>query len=213
MARALSKPGALATWGGVALLIIVMMVFTAIRLTSDVPHLLSGTVPGEGEFDRRYVENPVLAYLHILPGVVYLVAAPLQLWARFRNRHLGFHRKLGRVLVVAGLLSGVFAIAFGLLHPFGGWVEASAATVFGIYFITALSTAYRSIRSGNQTRHRRWMIRAFAVALGVGTIRFWIGLFEALGMLEMDDSFGLAFWIAFLMHAAAAELWLWRRPT
>ena len=56
------------------------------------------------------------------------------------------------------------------------------------------------------------MIRAFAVGLAVGTIRIWIGLFEAFGVLETQDAFGVAFWISFLLHAAVAELWLFWRP-
>jgi hypothetical protein len=57
------------------------------------------------------------------------------------------------------------------------------------------------------------LIRAFAIGLGVGTIRLWIGLFEATGLLDFDDAFGVAFWIAWTMHVAAAEIWLRRRPT
>jgi hypothetical protein len=43
-----------------------------------VPHLVDGAVPGPDAFEHRYVLHPVLAYLHIVPGVVYLVLAPLQ---------------------------------------------------------------------------------------------------------------------------------------
>jgi hypothetical protein len=60
--------------------------------------------------------------------------------------------------------------------------------------------------------HRRWMILAFAVGMAVGTIRLWIGLFEATGLLSFRDAFGVAFWLSFVLHAAAAELWLRWRP-
>jgi hypothetical protein len=57
------------------------------------------------------------------------------------------------------------------------------------------------------------MIRAFAIGLGVGTIRIWIGLFEGFGLLDEVTSFGVAFWVAWTMHVIAAELWLRRRLT
>jgi uncharacterized membrane protein len=212
MVKPLSRPAAVGTWAGLTFLVVVMVVFIVIRLTTDIPYLLDGDLPPEDDFARRYVEHPVLAYLHILPGLVYLLGAPFQLSRRFRNRHLSLHRGMGRVLIPAGIVSGGFAIAFGLLHAFGGRVEAAASLVFGAYFITALVTAYRAIRSGDQDRHRRWMIRAFAVGLAVGTIRIWIGFLEGVGLLTFEESFGLAFWISFVMHAAIAELWLWRRP-
>ena len=57
------------------------------------------------------------------------------------------------------------------------------------------------------------MIRAFAVGLAVGTIRIWIGVFQATGLLTLEDSFGPAFWLSFVMHALVAELYLSRWPS
>jgi uncharacterized membrane protein len=200
-------------WGIVLFLIAVVMVFATIRVINDSQNLAEGTVPAEGEFDRRYTEHAVLAYAHILPGVAYLVLAPFQVSRLFRNRHLSLHRKMGRVLVPLGIASGLFGIVFGILYSFGGVAEASAAVVFGSWFVYSLATAYRHIRAGDTVGHRRWMIRAFAIGIGVGTIRLSIGLFQAAGLLDFDDAFGMAFWIAWVMHVIAAELWLRWRPT
>jgi uncharacterized membrane protein len=202
-----------AAWGIVFLLIAVVLVFAGIRVVNDSQNLIAGTVPAEGEFDRRYAQQPVLAYAHILPGVVYLVVAPFQISRRFRNRHLTLHRKTGRILIPLGIASGLFGIIFGILYSFGGVAEASAAVVFGSWFVFCLAYAYMHIRAGDTVRHRRWMIRAFAIGLGVGTIRIWVGLFEATGLLDFDDAFGAGFWIAWTMHVIAAEIWLLRRPT
>lgn len=200
-----------------AVLVVIVLTFFGIRLVVDVPHLVDGTVPGPDAFEHRYVLHPVLAYVHIVPGVVYLVLAPLQLWRRFRNRHLALHRLIGRVILPVGVLSGVMAIVVGLGFPYGGPVEAAASVVFGVYFLIALTLAYAAVRRRDIAVHRRWMIRAFAVALGVGTIRIWVGLFQLSGLLAIQDNagttwFGVAFWLAFLMHAAAAELYLRARP-
>ena len=119
----------------------------------DVPNVVTGTIPEESAFEHRYARYPWLAYAHIVPGIVYLLIAPFQLWRSFRNRNLGRHRR------------------------------------------------------------RRWMIRAFAIGLAVGTIRLWIGLFQALGLLSFRDAFGVAFWISFVMHALAAELYVRWRPS
>ena len=200
-------------WGIIFFLIAVVLVFATIRLINDSENLIAGTIPAEGEFDRRYAEHPVLAYAHILPGVVYLVLAPFQISRRFRNRHLGLHRKMGRILIPTGIVAGVFGIIFGILYSFGGLAEASASVVFGSWFVFCLAYAYQHIRTGDTVGHRRWMIRAFAIGLGVGTIRIWVGLFEATGLLEFNDAFGAAFWIAWTMHVMAAEIWLRWRPT
>ena len=202
-----------AIWVVIGILLVIMAVFVGLRLVTDVPNVLSGTLPDESEFQYRYAAYPWLAYAHILPGAVYLFLAPFQLWRGFRNRNLMRHRRIGRIAIVAGLTSGVFGVLFGFFLSFGGTLQASASVVFGAWFVTALIVAYRAVRRRDITTHRRWMIRAFAVGLAVGTIRIWIGLFEAFGVLETREAFGVAFWISFLLHAAIAELWLFWRPS
>ena len=207
--------------GAVTALIAVVVVFALIRVVTDWPHILDGTVP-EDDFAQRYVAHPWLAYLHIAPGVVYLLGAPLQLSRRFRTQHYTVHRRLGRVLLSAALFSGVLAMVFGILFPWGGVLEASASLIFGVWFVSCLVLAFRAIRRQDVTQHRRWMIRAFAVGLGVGTIRLWVGVFTALvigrnsgpeGLTLPDQfTFGLAFWLAFAMHVALGEWWLRRTP-
>jgi hypothetical protein len=214
----LDRRSRVALWATVLTLLGIVLVFFAVRLAVDVPHLVAGTVPGPTAFERRYVLHPVPAYLHIVPGVVFLVGALFQLARRFRARHLVLHRRLGRVLVVAGLVSGVLAVVVGVWFPYGGGVEAAATVVFGAWFTTALTLAYLAVRRRDVVGHRRWMIRAFAVALGVGTIRIWIGVFQLLGLLAIQDAtgtvwFGVAFWVAFLLHVLVAEAYLRARPT
>ncbi|MGH3508074.1 MAG: DUF2306 domain-containing protein [Nocardioidaceae bacterium] len=195
----------------IAVLAGIILVFAGMRIQGDVPHIIDGSLPADDDFAERYIQNPVLAYLHIGFGVVYLLGAPLQLAHRFRSRHYAVHRRLGKVLLGAGVVSGVFALAFGLPHAFGGLSEAIATAIFGSWFIACLVTAFVWIRRGDVVRHRRWMIRAFAVGLGVGTIRIWVGVFTIAG-LELPDSFAVAFWVGFLLHVAAGELWLRTTP-
>lgn len=194
----------------IALLSAITFVFAVRRGLVDLPNVARGHLPPLGSFDRGYAEHPVLAYLHILPGVLFLLGAPFQLSKRFRSRHLRGHRLFGRVLVAAGLVAGVFALAVGLVFPFGGVGEASATLLFGTWFVFALARAFLHARRRQIARHRAWMIRAVAMALAVGTIRIWIGLFEGFDLLESEAAFATAFWLAFSLHALLAEVWLGR---
>jgi uncharacterized membrane protein YozB (DUF420 family) len=189
------------------------------RIAIDVPNIRDGTIPDD-DFAERYVAHPWLGYLHLGPGVVYLLGAPLQLSRRFRTRHYTVHRRLGRVLLTCALVSGVFGLLFGILFAWGGVIESMAAIVFGTWFITCLVLAFRAIRSDNVPQHRRWMIRAFAVAVGIGTVRLWVGVFTAVGQTVSGGTsvapdpgtFGVAFWLGFSMHVAFGEWWLRRTP-
>jgi uncharacterized membrane protein len=150
--------------------------------------------------------------LHIVPGVLYMVGATLQLAYWFRRCHYTFHRRLGRVLLAAGLITGLLAVALGLAFPFGGLAELSATVLFGAWFLGCLLLAFRAVRAGDIVQHRRWMIRAFAIGVAVGTIRIWIAVFQISGLLSFSAAFGPAFWISFMLHALIAELWLRARP-
>lgn len=63
----------------------------------------------------------------------------------------------------------MFALAFGgVPFSFGGTWPPVATAVFGSWFLVVLVLEFRAIRLGNVRMNRRWMIRAFAVGLGVG---------------------------------------------
>lgn len=59
-------------------LILIVLAFAVGRLVVDVSNLAAGTMPND-EYDARFVRHPWLTYLHIVPGVLYMVGATLQL--------------------------------------------------------------------------------------------------------------------------------------
>ena len=111
-----------------------------------------------------------------------LLSTRLPLAYRIRSRQYTFHRRLGRVLATAVLISGVLALIFGGLCSFGGLPDALGCGVFGPSFLTCLVLAVRGIRRDDIVHHRRWIIRAFAI--GIGTTRIWLALFAVTGLLD-----------------------------
>ena len=192
----------------IAVLIAIVLTSYGFRIATDAPFLVTGTEPEPEDFEARYVSHPWLAYVHMTPGVLYLLGAPLQLSERFRTKHYTAHRRLGRTLVIAALICGSLALIFGLRFPWGGAPEAMATAVFGCWFLACLLLAVRAIRRDEVVNHRRWMIRAFAVGLGVGTIRIWIGILFGTGLLGFHDSFAAAFWLGLTLHVLAGEWWI-----
>ncbi len=189
---------------GCLVAVLVVLAFTVRRMLIDFPQLGASVAPSAE--DAEYVAHRVLAYAHIVPGVLYFVGGVLQLSARIRRSHITLHRRLGRVVLVSGLVSGIFAIVFGVQYAYGGSWEAAATVCFGVWFEACLVAAFVSIRRGQVLAHRRWMIRAFATASAVGTIRILVAvLMVPVGFVA---SFALAFWLAFALHTAVAELFI-----
>lgn len=164
--------------------------------------------PAADVFDVRYVQHLLVAFVHIVPGLLFLSLAPLQFSKRIRQRHISFHRGLGRVLVSCALISGVFGLVVGFRLPaFGGIATQSATAFFGAIFLFSLVNAFWQIRRKEVRLHREWMIRAFALAMGVATIRVFLVLFTGLGF-SMEEVFGTTFWLGFGVNLLVAEVWI-----
>src|SRR5215203_4098660 len=134
-------------------------------------------------------------------------------WSFCRSRHLAYHRWAGRLLVSIGLVIGLSALFMALVIPKGGWPERAVIGMFGSLFLFALVEGFLNIRAGRVALHREWMIRAFAIGLAIDTAR--LIFFPALLITMADPSerlFGtllvLSLGVAFVVHAAVAELWI-----
>jgi uncharacterized membrane protein len=163
---------------------------------------------------RKYSAQPTLTLVHVASGMLILLLAPLQLWERFRMRHLRVHRFCGKVVLGAAVGLAVSGTYFGWVEPTGGNLEATAVAVFGGFFVVAGGRAYILIRRGDVVRHREWMMRMFAVALGSSTIRLvaLVSLAALNGGPDMINrrSVGFVFWLGWLLTLSFAELWIRR---
>jgi uncharacterized membrane protein len=167
-----------------------------------------GTSNPAAALDIGFAKHVALTLVHILPGALFLVLAPLQFVPSIRERHLQVHRWLGRILLVDGLIIGATALVMSYKMNIGGPNETAATTLFAVVFLICLVKAYWHIRHKEVVRHREWMIRAYAVALGVATTRPIVGMFFAFRRLTPHDFFGIAFWLGFTITFLVAEAWI-----
>jgi uncharacterized membrane protein len=172
------------------------------------PEALAGKYPPAAALDTGFARHMALTLVHIIPGALFLVLALLQFVPSIRANHLKIHRWLGRILVVTGLVIGVSALVMSFTMNIGGPNETAATTLFAILFLFCLIKAYRHIRRKEVARHREWMIRAFAIGLGVATTRPIVGVFFAFRKLSPHEFFGIAFWLGFTITFFAGEAWI-----
>jgi uncharacterized membrane protein len=163
-------------------------------------------------YNPGFLRYPTIVALHVGLGGVYLALAPFQFMKRIRSRHLAYHRWAGRVLVSVGLVVGATALFIGLVIPFSGWPERVIIGLFGGLFLLALGKGFVHVRAGRVALHREWMIRAFAIALSIATMRL---IFIPALLVAADPTDGqiaflsvASFTAAFVLHASVAELWI-----
>ena len=157
--------------------------------------------------------SPAPVVVHIVCAVLYAVLGAFQFSASLRRRHPRWHRMAGRVLVVLGLavaFSALWMTQFYPRHPGTGELAYLFRLAFGSGMAACIVLGFTAIRGGDVARHRAWMTRAYALALGAGTQVITLGVGQAVfGISELTTDLGLgAGWV---INLAVAEYVIRRR--
>lgn len=121
-----------------------------------------------------------------------------------------FHRWCGRVFFVASLVGVGSALVFlPLLPVFGSLSTRVGLVVASSFFLLALFKGYTSVRRGQYAIHREWMIRAFAIGLGISTFRVLIPLLMIPPIrASFPEAWDTVVWLGFTINGTAAETWI-----
>lgn len=152
-------------------------------------------------------ELPLMA--HIVGGIVALVLGPFQFMTRLRNRRPGLHRWIGRIYLL-GILAGGLGGAFMAFHAWGGWIARSGFFVMAVLWLATTWQAYATIRRGEVSAHRVWMLRNYALTFAAVTLRLEGPLLGVAGVSELL-SYQIIAWSCWVLNLIVVELWLRRR--
>ena len=125
-------------------------------ITSEV--LLVTDYPMYHAYRLQVIADRHLLIPHTLCGVLALLAGPLQFSSRFRQRHLKFHRILGRVYVVSVFVGSFTGIALAAGRPGLPGTAMQAAA-----WMVCTTAAFLTARNRQIVQHRQWMARSYAV--------------------------------------------------
>jgi hypothetical protein len=192
-------------WIGVVVLVLIGMAAATRRALILLFGIAASPV---AQLDAGFARHPELTFIHIVPGALFMALAPLQFVPGIRARRLWQHRWSGRLLVAAGLIAGASALVMSWQMSIGGANETAATSVFATLFLFSLVKAFWHVRRREIRQHREWMLRAFAIALGIATTRPIVGAFFAARRLSPHEFFGIAFWLGFSLTALAGEVWI-----
>jgi hypothetical protein len=199
---------------GITILLVLIGIAIVVRRLIFLSHMsLSGnSIPAKSAVpDDGFAAHPLLTLIHIIAGLFFVLLAPLQFIKRIRNNYRKTHRIIGYIVLISGLIIGTTALIMGATMAVGGITETLAVTTFGVLFLFSLMRAYFHVPKREFHLHREWMIRVLAIGLAVSTTRPVMGIFFAtskLTGLTVQQFFGIAFWIAFIIHITFAEYWI-----
>ena len=165
--------------------------------------------------NARFFASPPPVVLHILSAGLYAILGAFQFANGFRRRWPTWHRIVGRVLVVCGLLvgfSGMWMVLF-YHHPVGdGDFLSVQRLLFGSGMIVSILLSFTAIRRGNVAQHRAWMMRAYAIGMGAGTQALILMAGEMLAGKPSELSRALLMGAAWVINLVVAEWIIRKRP-
>ncbi|HKE24714.1 MAG TPA: DUF2306 domain-containing protein [Bryobacteraceae bacterium] len=167
--------------------------------------------PGQARLDDGFSRHRLLTLVHIVPGLLFVLLAPLQFAPGLRTRRPRIHRVAGWIAISSGFVIGGSALIMSPQMAIGGINETAATMLFALLFLFSLWKGLAAIRRRRIREHREWMIRAFAIGLAVALVRPIVGIFFATGPLTHltpHDFFGTAFWLGFTIQTMAGEAWI-----
>jgi len=186
---------------------------TAFALLISLYTLCALVLPGFGPpflADRRAVV-PLWLSAHLVGALVALAVGPWQLNQRLRSRAIRWHRWMGRAYVVAVLVGGIGALGLAPLSQ-EGMVTHIGFGLLGVLWLGTTLQAYRRIRAGDQTSHRRWMVRSYALTYAAVTLRIYLPLSQIAGV-SFATAYQVIAWLCWVPNLIVAEWWLATRTS
>jgi uncharacterized membrane protein len=125
-------------------------------ITSEV--LLITDYPMYHAYRLQVIADRHVLIPHTLSGAIALLSGPIQFSSRFRQRHLRFHRVLGRIYVVSVFIGAATGVALAAGRPGLPGTSMQAAA-----WVVCTTAALLTARNRQIIQHRQWMARSYAV--------------------------------------------------
>ena len=117
-------------------------------------------------------------YTHIILGGIALLIGWLQFNKKLRIKRLELHRKIGKIYVIAVLLSAISGFYIGL-HATGGLSPKLGFTTMALVWFFTTFFAFTTIKKGNVIQHQKLMIYSYAACFSAVTLRIWLPILSS----------------------------------
>ena len=202
-------------------LVIGLILLSAIPLAGGALRLSQLSSGAEITPDNaRFFASPLPVVLHIVGAGVYALLGAFQFVSRLWRRGTGWHRWVGRLLLVpCGLIVGLSGVWMTLFYPGTNSTDGAGAMLlyalrllFGLGMVFSILYGFIAIRRGDMIRHRAWMTRAYAIGLGAGTQVLTLAAGEMIGGPPNELNHALLMGAGWMINVAVAEWAIRRKP-
>jgi hypothetical protein len=166
--------------------------------------------------NERFFASPLPVVIHILAAAVYALLGAIQFPTGLRRRMLGWHRVVGRFLVLCGLLvgfSGLWMTLFYSRPPGTGDLLYAIRLLFGSAMVLSVVLGFVAIRRREIAAHQAWMMRGYAIGLGAATQMLILLVREIIAGPPGEISHALLMGTGWVINLAMAEYAIRTRPS
>lgn len=145
-------------------------------------------------------------YGHISFGGLALLAGWSQFIRKLRTKRLNLHRNLGRIYVIAAMVSGLCGIYLGFFAT-GGIVSSIGFISLGLIWLFTTFRAYLAIKNKDLSLHQGMMIYSYAACFAAVTLRIWLPLLTII-LGEFVLAYKIVAWLCWVPNVIFAHLWV-----
>jgi len=143
-------------------------------------------------------------YGHIVFGGMALMIGWLQFSKTLRHNRPKLHKTIGKLYIVAVLISGFCGVYIGFF-ALGGWPARSGFIILGILWLGTTLLGYRSVRQNKIIQHIKFLTFSYAACFAAVTLRVWLPIL-ILVTSEVIWSYQLVAWISWVPNMGVAYL-------
>jgi uncharacterized membrane protein len=140
-------------------------------------------------------------FAHVGLAAVALATGSVQFFPQWRNRNLARHRFLGKIYLIAVMLSGV-AVLIAVPNATGDWITRLGFSTLAVLWLISGAVAYNHIRHGRVSDHERWLIVTYALTFAAVTLRLWMPVLIGGFGLAFLDAYRIVAWLCWVPNLA-----------
>jgi hypothetical protein len=151
---------------------------------------------------------PVSRMVHMVLGILFVLLAPVQFVSSVRGRFPWLHRIVGVTCLVMSVPLITTGWIFAFKYTYTGLPEQVPTVTFTLIYIWLIYMALKNLFLGNFRQHREWMVRAFAMMMGISATRVWFYIFLQATDVPSNLFFSSIFWLGLGVNLLIAEIWV-----
>ena len=184
-----------------------LLVLGVVGIYYVVRYAFPRLIPTEENYGEYYYARVGWVFIHVFTGIVAIILGPFQFMRSIRSKRMPLHRTMGKVYLVAILISGTCGIYLSLTS------RVNLAYAMGLFFLSvswlvSAYLAYISVRRKNIEQHKEWMLRSYTVTLAFVTFRVFEDILHSMDLWERWEILTLMSWACWAVPLLIIEVYI-----